>query len=828
MKTKKNSLTGKLTFLFILMLVAVVPTVGHALTFTVNSTADVAGLQANCINANGTVPAPQCTLRSPIQAANTSGAADIINLPPGTYTLTILGLNENAAATGDLDITGLAANTLTIVGTGATPGATVIDGGGIDRVFDIIGTAPVTISNLTIKNGNPGVGQNGGGIQTGGAGRNLTLTDVIMTGNTGPLEGGAMNIGAGGAIVTMTNVAITNNTSPGGGGIAHGAGSTLTMTNGTISGNNDAGINNGGGTVNLTNVTMSGNITVGNGGAIDNNKAGGIVNLKNCTINGNIAPAAAVGSIGGIRNAATVTFTNTIIANNTNVNCGGAAAFTSSGNNLTNVAGCGLTQPTDIVAAATLLGALANNGGPVQTVPLLAGSPAIDKGAAAACPATDARGITRPVDGNIPLDGVAICDIGAFEFRPQKITVTLAPPFDFGTVTSATTSDHTITLANAGDGALILGTLAVADPLAAPFSIPVNNCSGLTLPLGSTCTVTTRFSPTAAVLSFDNFDIPSNDPVTPSVVFGLSGTGTAIPVPLISVTDSILPANDQVVPFGSVTVGSSADAIVTISNTGTANLAIGTIASANPVAAPFSILSDTCSGKAVAPAASCTLTVHFAPAADGLVSDTFDIPSNVAGSTSLTMTVNGTGGIATTTPGAPGVPGAPGTANNPPSNPVLVSPADALTSLGTSVTFTWKKSVDPDGDVVKYHFMYSTDPNLAGATTVDVAAAKTAGLIFAGLGSMGGGIIMFGFVAGNGSLRSRKLLLAIPLILMGALFTACGGGGGSTPATSTVAADEATTTVSGLAAKTTYYWKVVADDGKGGLSSSAVRSFTTQ
>jgi len=192
------------------------------------------------------------------------------------------------------------------------------------------------------------------------------------------------------------------------------------------------------------------------------------------------------------------------------------------------------------------------------------------------------------------------------------------------------------------------------------------------------------------------------------------------------------------------------------------------------------------------------------------------------------MTVNGTGGIVTSTPVTPGT---PGVTNNPPTNPVLVSPADTVAGLGTSVQFVWKKSADPDGDAITYHFMYSTDPNLTGAQTVDVAAAKRAGLMFAGLGSMGGGIIMFGFVAGSGSLRSRKLLLAIPLLLMGALFTACGGGGGGTADTTqatTVGADEATTTVSGLAAGTTYYWKVIADDGKGGQSSSAVRSFKTQ
>ncbi len=49
-------------------------------------------------------PTP-CTLRAAIQNANASPGADVINLAAGTYTLTIPGVGENAAAAGDLDIT---------------------------------------------------------------------------------------------------------------------------------------------------------------------------------------------------------------------------------------------------------------------------------------------------------------------------------------------------------------------------------------------------------------------------------------------------------------------------------------------------------------------------------------------------------------------------------------------------------------------------------------------------------------------------------------------------------------------------------------------------
>src|SRR3954468_21737047 len=52
-----------------------------------------------------TVAANDCSLRGAIIKANGHGGADVINLPSGTYTLTVAGTGEDAAATGDLDIT---------------------------------------------------------------------------------------------------------------------------------------------------------------------------------------------------------------------------------------------------------------------------------------------------------------------------------------------------------------------------------------------------------------------------------------------------------------------------------------------------------------------------------------------------------------------------------------------------------------------------------------------------------------------------------------------------------------------------------------------------
>src|SRR5207248_424021 len=62
------------------------------------------------------------SLRDAILGANATPGADVITLPAGTYTLTIAGADEDAGATGDLDIT----DDLTINGAGAA--TTIIDG----------------------------------------------------------------------------------------------------------------------------------------------------------------------------------------------------------------------------------------------------------------------------------------------------------------------------------------------------------------------------------------------------------------------------------------------------------------------------------------------------------------------------------------------------------------------------------------------------------------------------------------------------------------------------------------------------------------------------
>ena len=391
------------------------------------------------------------TLRECVKEANKFSGITL-SVPTGTYTLTITGQGENAAATGDLDITTSAMNI-----NGASQSSTIIQAGtnptnGIDRVFDVQKDASLTLSNLTIQNGDAG-GQNGGGIQVADTGSVLTLTDVTLTNNRTTKEGGGIQ--NNGSTLNLTRITVTSCSAEDGGGINNRNAGTLTLTDSTLSGNtgtrrgggfhndsadatlervtltdNYAGIDDGGGlvhrggrTVNLTNCTVSGNRAERKGGGIYSER---LINITNCTVTANSAAEES----GGIhRQGDTTNIKNTIVSANTDLNDGQddncKATLTSGGYNLEDQNECGFNQTGDQINANPLLGPLQDNGGPTFTHALTAGSPAIDAGTTAGAPATDQRGVARGIDGdgtpNSPVTGDY--DIGAYEAGPLGATV---------------------------------------------------------------------------------------------------------------------------------------------------------------------------------------------------------------------------------------------------------------------------------------------------------------------------------------------------------------------------------------------------------------------
>ena len=259
-----------------------------------------------------------CSLREAVIAANTdsafggcpagSGTTDTINFSPNlptpfTITLTTSGANEDASLTGDIDIT----EDLSIIGSGSA--YTLIDGNHSDRIFDIHTGAHVTLSNMTVQNGDPGGMANGGGIQVEGA---LTMNNSTIRANQGD---GISNLGGG---LVLSNVRVLDNL--GDYGIRNENNGTLTIDDSTISGNQGGGIYNNTSSVTLTNLLVNNNAGSGvyntgatlshltvsssailnnsttlNGGGIFNEGTGAIASISTTTIRNNSASAAGGG-----------------------------------------------------------------------------------------------------------------------------------------------------------------------------------------------------------------------------------------------------------------------------------------------------------------------------------------------------------------------------------------------------------------------------------------------------------------------------------------------------------------------------------------------------
>jgi len=371
----------------------------------------------------------------------------------------------------------------------------------------------------------------------------------------------------------------------------------------------------------------------------------------------------------------------------------------------------------------------------------------------------------------------------------------------FSSVTVGAAADQTLTLTNIGNANLSVFDLGFVDPLTAPFELLAgqDGCSNQTLIPATSCTVTVRYTPTEEAMHSDTFDIPSDDPDTSTVTVGVSGTGTPVPTPNLAVSTTSM-------AFGSVTIGSTADQTLTLSNTGDADLAVFQLASANPLAAPFSLVAgqDGCSNQTLGPAMGCTVVVRYAPTEEAMHNDGFDIPSDDPDAPTATVSVSGSG--------------LPSAGNNPPTAPILWAPADGQVDAETRVTLRWYLSSDPDGDSVGYDIQICEDASFQGCPPVVAVAAvfgENTPYRYAGLGGIGLLALLLGF--GARRRRTRALLLAV-LVSSSLILMSCH------PVNRK---PSAAFQVDGLSANTTHYWKVIARDGIDSTE-SVVRSFTTK
>lgn len=323
--------------------------------YTVDTTADTADANPGdgiCADATGA-----CSLRAAIQEANAQGGA-VILLPAGAqFTLTLAGSGEDAAASGDLDVTG----NLRIIGAGAD-----IDAAGLDRAFDVLPGGQLELHEVTVHDGSVtaesggglrsagtllmercvvfgcsalGAGASGGAVFNDGGTLNVldsTLRDCtatragggieanagltrleftdLLNNETGPMpgNGGGLHLTGDGDVIVRFSLAEGNVAASEGGGLWNSAVGLMIVTlseirensaDGTAADNGGGGLFNDGGDLFVSFSQVRDNTATvgsGSGGGILND--GGALDLQQVAVRGNISNRAGGGIevVGGI------------------------------------------------------------------------------------------------------------------------------------------------------------------------------------------------------------------------------------------------------------------------------------------------------------------------------------------------------------------------------------------------------------------------------------------------------------------------------------------------------------------------------------------------
>ncbi|MEM7508857.1 MAG: hypothetical protein AAF415_19180 [Pseudomonadota bacterium] len=410
----------------------------------------------------------QTTLREALEIANgTAGADEIVFASGLSGTITLvegqLDINDDVSIAGDVN------------GDGA--GDVTLDATGASRVLEVTGGV-ANLDGLTVTGGYSTAA--GGGIAVGNA-AGLTLNNSTISGNsTYAAYGGGIYSNGGAVTITGSTISGNDTTYASGGGIA-AIGGSLAISASTISGNsaayNGAGVEARGATVTIATTEISGNTAAGAyGGGI--NVYGGAVSLTSSAVDGNAATYGGGIAVGGTTDLSLV---NTTLAANTAVQGAGLYAFNgtttissttiagntasggygggiyigagsvdltnslvlgnSSNNGYADLYGARSLNGGNIIGEAVFTGAtqtgttgvaavfggvptLADNGGPVRSIAILADGDAAERGDASLLPAD-----TADLDGDadtaedLPLDAAGqlrianqLLDLGAFEF----------------------------------------------------------------------------------------------------------------------------------------------------------------------------------------------------------------------------------------------------------------------------------------------------------------------------------------------------------------------------------------------------------------------------
>src|SRR3984885_4639519 len=286
--------------------------------------------------------------------------------------------------------------------------------------------------------------------------------------------------------------------------------------------------------------------------------------------------------------------------------------------------------------------------------------------------------------------------------------------FNFNSVAVGQSSQQAFTLTNSGNATVTIGTVTASGT---GFSASGLSAGGQ-LAAGASATVTGTFAPTTSGAATGSIVITSNA-TNPTLTITLSGTAT----------QGGLSATPASINFGSVIDGASASVPVTLTNTGTANIAI----SGHSITGTGFTLTGWSAPASLTPGQTTTFTVTFAPTTSTSATGSVSITSNAPGSPlAINLSGSGTATQATMTISpSPVAFGNVAVGSNSSQTVTLTNTGNATLNItaatisgsGFTTNLAVPKSVNPGA---KTTFTVTLAPTTAGSTTGSIQIASNA------------------------------------------------------------------------------------------------------
>jgi subtilase family serine protease len=256
------------------------------------------------------------------------------------------------------------------------------------------------------------------------------------------------------------------------------------------------------------------------------------------------------------------------------------------------------------------------------------------------CSGTDVYGILTGYSataGYDPASGLGSLNVANFvnayaASAPTPVTSLTPTSLTFpSTTVGVADPSQTVTLKNTGGADLSITGITITGTDASSFK-ETDTC-GNTVGAAGSCVITVTFKPVVAGATLSaTLNIADNASGSPQTI-PLSGS---TPAPAVTLSPTSL-------TFASTLVGvTTTPQVVTLKNTGTADLVITTIVETQTIPVQSYFETDTCQGTTVHAGSTCTISVTFKPAQAGSIPATLNIHDN-ASNTPQVVTLTGSG-----------------------------------------------------------------------------------------------------------------------------------------------------------------------------------------